>query len=93
MAQPDKAAAEEAAKADKVKAAKDKAKMAHWQKHADHCNEMIAKMQEVLADGESTPEEVAEANETIANMQANLQRLKNRLAVEPTPVNQDSTPV
>lgn len=57
-----------------------------WQKQADHFAAVIVEMQEIAADPESTPEEVTEANETITSMQANLQRLKNKLAVEPTPV-------
>jgi len=57
-----------------------------WQKQADHFQEIIEDMNEVIADGTSTPEEVAEAEETIAAMENNLKRLAEKHGVTPSGV-------
>lgn len=54
-----------------------------WQRQADHFQKIIVDMQAVVADPASTPEEVAEANQTIVDMTANLARLSAKHGVTP----------
>lgn len=56
------------------------------QKQADHFAALRAEMQAVVDDPDSTPEEVAEANKTIENMNDNLKRLADRYTVTPTSI-------
>ena len=56
-----------------------------WAKQAQHFADVKAECQTIVADPNSTPEEVAEANETIAAMDKNLQRLADKHGVTPTP--------
>lgn len=56
----------------------------HWQKQADHFKEARDAAAAVAADPNSTPEEVAEANETVAAMDKNLARLLSKYNVSPT---------
>ena len=54
-----------------------------WQKQADHFQEIINNMQAVLSDPNATQEDKDEANQTIADMQKNLQRLQTKYGVSP----------
>jgi polyhydroxyalkanoate synthesis regulator phasin len=55
-----------------------------WQKQANHFQAVITDMQAIVADTTSTPEEVAEAEQTIADMENNLKRLAAKHGVTPT---------
>jgi archaellum component FlaG (FlaF/FlaG flagellin family) len=56
-----------------------------WQKQADHFQNVINDMNEIVNDPTSTPEEIAEASETIVAMEKNLERLAEKHGVTPTP--------
>ena len=56
----------------------------HWQKQADHFDDMRKKAAAKAADPSSTPEEVAEANKTVTEMEENLARLLSQHGVSPT---------
>lgn len=60
-----------------------KDKTAIWQKQADHFNEILQEAQADAADPDITPEELAEAQATVADMTANLQRLQDKHGVTP----------
>lgn len=63
----------------------------HWQKQADHFQSVINDMEDTRADANSTPEEIAEAEQTITDMQANLARLSEKHGVTPGGVPPPST--
>jgi len=56
---------------------------AHWQKQADHFQELITTAQAVVDDPDSTQEEKDDAAETITDMQKNLKRLSDKYGVTP----------
>ena len=60
-----------------------KVKGGQWQRQANHFQEIIDDMTAVVADPVTTPEELAEAQQTISDMTANLARLAAKHGVTP----------
>ena len=56
---------------------------AQWQKQANHFQALITSAQAVVDDPASTDEEKADAQQTITDMQKNLQRLSDKYGVAP----------
>jgi F0F1-type ATP synthase delta subunit len=61
--------------------AKKPVKVDHWQKQANHFQKILDDMSAVVADPATTPEDLAEAQQTIIDMTANLARLVDKHAV------------
>ena len=57
-----------------------------WQKQANHFQEVLTAAQAVVADTTATPEDQAEAQQTITDMTANLARLLAKHGVSPAVV-------
>ena len=55
-----------------------------WQKQANHFQAIIVECDATIADPASTPEEVADATQTKADMEKNLARLLSKYGVSPT---------
>jgi len=53
----------------------------HWQKQATHFQKILDDMALVVADPATTPEDLAEANQTIIDVTAHLSRLVDKHAV------------
>lgn len=60
-----------------------KPKKNQWQKQADHFQEILDDMNKVVADPATTPDDLAEAQQTIIDMTANLARLLAKHGVSP----------